>query len=211
MKSVLILIMFGLVFGCAKKGEVVNEYSAVQKPYVISEFNKQLKEYHKYYVDSNGRKIAIPPPPPSIPMGLIYGTNNFIIDKDSKIYYFQRNNEVDFRCVTGLENDTIPHFIGLQPKDLIEIPNNCIADFVKTNYKKEARNFTFISSELDTLKSKSYFDLIKAIENALVNRDSYFIGRTTQEEDTVLNYKKKNMFYYSREIKWDKSRIKFPE
>jgi hypothetical protein len=208
MKNVLLLLMVSLFFACNKKEEVAKEYNAVQKPFVISEFYKQLKEYDKYYTDSNGRKIAVPPPP-SIPMGLIYGTNNFIIDKDSKIYYFQRNNEIGFMCGTGLENDTIPHFISLQPKDLIEIPNNCIADFVKINYKKEARNFTFISSELDTLKSKSYFDLIKAIEMALENRDSYFIGRTTQEEDTVLYYKKKDVFYDSKDIKWDKTKIKF--
>jgi hypothetical protein len=208
MKNVLVLIMVCLLFACKKNGEVLNESIVIQKPYIISEFNKKLKDYEQYYTDSKGRKILVPPPP-SIPMGLIYGTNNFIIDKDSKIYYFQRNTEIGFRCGTGWENDTIPHFISLQPKDLIEIPNNCIADFVKINYKKEVRNFTFISSELDTLKSKSYFDLIKAIEIALENRDSYFIGRTTQEEDTVLYYKKKDVFYDSKDIKWDKTKIKF--
>lgn len=209
MKNVLVLIMIGLLFSCNKKEEIAKEDRVVQKPYVISEFNKFLKAKDKYITDSNGRKIPIPPPPP-IPGWLVYGTNTFIIDKDSKIYYFQRE-KIGFICGTGWENDTIPHFIDLQPKDLIEIPNNCIADFVKLNYKKEVRNFTFISSELDTLKSKSYYNLIKAIEITLENRDSYHIRRTTQEEDTVLSYKKKDAFYYSDSIKWDKTKIKFPE
>lgn len=209
MKNVLILIMVSLLFGCNKKEEAVNKDSEVQKPFVISEFYKQLKKYDKYYTDTKGRKIAVPPPPPLIPKGLIYGSNNFIIDKNFKIYYFQRNSGIGFRCGTGLENDTIPHFIDLQPKDLIEIPINCIDDFVKLNYKKEVRNFTFISSQLDTLNSKNYFKLIKAIEMSLGNGDSYFIERTTQEEDTVLYYKKKDMFYDSKEIKWDKTKIKF--
>lgn len=212
MKNVLLLILVSLFFSCAKKGEVVKEESMLDKPFVISEFYKKQKEYGKYYTDSNGRKIPLPPPPPPPQTGgVIYGTNNFIIDKDSKIYYFQRNGEIGFRCGTGSENDTIPHFIDLQPKDLIEIPNNCISDFVKLNYKKEVRNITFITSQIDTLKTKNYFDLVRVIEESLKDRDVYLIMRTTQEIDTVLNYKKKDLFYDSNDVKWDKSRIKFPE
>lgn len=199
MKNVLVLIMLGLLFGCNKKEEVTKKDIEVQKPFIISQEERKKLE----------KNDSIPPPPP-IPGWLVYGTNTFIIDKESKIYYFQRE-KIGFICGTGWENDTVPHFIDLQPKDLIEIPNNCVADFVKLNYKKEFRNFTFISSELDTLKTKNYFALVKAIETELNNRDSYYIRRTTQEEDTVLSYKKKDAFYYSDSIKWDKSRIKFPE
>lgn len=41
--------------------------------------------------------------------------------------------------------------------------------------------------------------------------DGYYIGRTTQEEDTVLKYKKNNKYYNFENIKWDKTKIKFPE
>jgi hypothetical protein len=93
---------------------------------------------------------------------------------------------------------------------LVEIPNNGIEDFVKLNFKKEDRNIAFISSQLDTLQTKNYFDLISAIKTSCQDGDTYFIRKTTQEEDTVLKYKKNNEFYYSDEIKWDKSKIKLP-
>lgn len=185
-----------LLLNCTKK-EV--KKIAKNNPYIISKEDKETLE------DLKKRKIPPPPPPGEI----FYGTNAFIIDKDSNLYYFQGNKSV-LACSTGSENDTIPYFVDLQPKDLIEIPNNFIADFVKLNYKKEIRNLTFISSQLDTLQSKNYFDLMKAIRISCQDMDTYFIGRTTQEEDTVLKYKKNNEYYDSNEIKWDKTKIKFP-
>jgi hypothetical protein len=197
MKKVIIgFVTCMLLLNCTKK-EVKN--ITKNNPYIISEENSKTLE--------NLKKRKIPPPPP-IPGWLTYGTNTFIIDKDSKIYYFQ-GNKIGFICGTGSENDTIPHFIDLQPKDLVEIPNNCIGDFVKANYKKEDRNLTFISSQLDTLQTKNYFNLINAIKTSCQDRDTYFIDKTTQEEDTVLKYKKNNNNYNSNSIKWDRSRIKF--
>jgi hypothetical protein len=185
-----------LLLNCAKK-----EKNRKLIPYIISKEQIQTSDELK--------KKKTPPPPP-IPGSLIYGTNTFIIDYDSKIYYFQRNPIFPF-CGNGFENDTIPHFINLHPKDLIEIPNNSISDFVKLNYKDDFRNLTFVSSKLDTLKSESFFNLITALESSLKDRDFYYIGRTTQEEDTVLKYKKDNKYYSSENIKWDKTRITFPE
>lgn len=149
----------------------------------------------------------IPPPPPV--GGTPYGTHNFIFDNDTTIYYFQRR-EFSPGCGTGMENDTTPHFIDLQPHNLIQIPNNSITDFIKLNYKGDYNNATFISSKSDTLKSKAYFDLINALQLSLKHRDFYHIRRTTQEEDTVLHYKKSKKYYYSNQIKWDTTRIKLP-
>lgn len=195
------LICF-LLLNCGK------EESAKQNlPYIISQ--KNIKPKNSKEVKGKSA-TPLPPPPPPIPGWLIYGTNTFIIDSDSKIYYFQ-GEKIGFICGNGSQNDTIPHFIDLQPKDLIEIPNNSISDFVKLNYKDDFRNLTFVSSKLDTLKSESFFNLITALESSLKDRDFYYIGRTTQEEDTVLKYKKNNSYYRSDDIKWDKTKIKFPE
>jgi hypothetical protein len=199
MKKVMVsFVICFLLSNCTKK-ETKNIVK--NNPYIISEENSKTLEDIK--------KNKIPPPPP-IPGWLTYGTNTFLIDKDSKIYYFQRD-KIGFICATGSENDTIPHLIDLQPKDLIEIPNNCIGDFVSLNLKKEDRNLTFVSSQLDTLKTKNYFDLINAIKTSCQDRDIYYIGKTTQEEDTVLQYKKKNNSYNSNFIEWDRSRIKLAE
>lgn len=185
--------MICLFFGCNKK-----EVSEVQKPYIISEENKEK-------IDKNNNKII--PLPPTIPGWLVYGTNTFIINSDSTAYYFQ-NKEIGMICGTPTA-DTIPYFINLQPKDLIEISNKNIYDFIKLNYKDDFRNVTFIASQSDTLNSKFFFDLQKALNFFMRNRDFYLVRRTTQEEDTVLKYKKSNKYYDSNSIKWNKSRIEF--
>jgi hypothetical protein len=185
-----------LFLNCSKKENTIgNTTYVISKKNIITNISNKPK-------DKN-----IPPPPP-IPGWLFYGTNTFIIDKDSKIYYFQRE-EIGRICGHKFD-DTIPHFINLQPKDLIEIPNNMISDFIKLNYKDDFRNITFIASTLDTLKSQNYFVLINAIEASLKQNDLYFIRRTTQEEDTVFKYKKNNDSYNSETIKWDEKRITFP-
>ncbi len=167
-------------------------------PYIIS------KESKEKITDTD----TIPPPPP-IPGWLFYGTNSFIIDTDSKIYYFQRD-EINHICGNWKKSDTIPNFIGLQPKDLIEIPTNNISDFIKANYKQKFKNITYICSKTDTLQSESFFVLEKALKSQEKYGDYYNIRRTTQEEDTVLKYKKNNEFYNSEDINWDKNRITFP-
>lgn len=110
-----VLICF-LLLNCTKKESLENI------PYVISQNNKEI---------IHGKDIV---PPPPIPGWLFYGTNSFIIDTDLKIYYSQRE-EIDHICGNWERSDTIPHFIDLQPKDLIEIPDNCVANFIKANYK----------------------------------------------------------------------------
>lgn len=183
-----------LFLNCTKKDEKIVEKN---KPYIISkENNRQI---------INGDTI----PPPPIPGFLVYGTNTFIIDSDSTIYYFKQG-DVGHICGNWDRSDTIPYFIDLQPKNLIQIPTDSISNFIKLNYKDHFRNMTFIASKSDTLKTKTYFDLVKALKSSLKERDNYFMRRTTQEEDTVLKYKKNNQHYNSKNIKWDDKRISFP-
>lgn len=182
---------------CSKKENTIQN-----TPYVIS------KKDIISNISNKPKNKNIPPPPP-IPGWLVYGTNTFIINSDSTAYYFQ-NKGIGFICGTP-NADTIPYFINLQPKDLIEISNKNLYEFIKLNYKDDFRNATFIASESDTLKSKIFFDLRKSLSHFIRDRDFCVIRRTTQEEDTVLKYKRSNGSYYSEDIKWDKTKIKFPE
>jgi hypothetical protein len=182
-----------LFLSCNKKKE---NAIVKNKPYIISQENNRRI--------INGDTISQPP----IPGFLVYGTNTFIIDSDSTIYYFKQG-DVGHICGNSEKGDTIPYFIDLQPKDLIQIPANSISNFIKLNYKDHFRNMTFIASKSDTLKTKVYFDLVKALKLSLKDRDIYFMRRTTQEEDTVLKYKKNNEPYNSKDIKWDLERITF--
>ncbi|GGE99341.1 hypothetical protein GCM10011518_05910 [Flavobacterium limi] len=76
------------------------------------------------------------------------------------------------------------------------------------NYKDNFRNATFIASQSDTLTSKIFFDLRKSLKYFIRDRDFCIVRRTAQEEDTVLKYKRNDESY---DIKWDKTKIKFPE
>ncbi|EJG00782.1 hypothetical protein [Flavobacterium sp. F52] len=166
MARILIGFMICFLFlNCSKK-----ENQEKDIPYIISQNNKEKVQ----------GKDTIPPPPP-IPGYLYYGTNTFIIDKNSNVYYSQRN-EIGHICGNWERNDTIPYFINLQPNDLIEIPANNISDLIKANYKDNFRNITFIASKLDTLNSKIYFDLVNALKSSLKEDDLYFIRRTTKKK-----------------------------
>jgi len=192
------LFLFTLLFsilGCAKKEAPKEEL----KPYIISEFKRKIDNLYKKPHNSE-----FPPEPPRM---FDYGSNNFIIDIQGNIYYYQTTFAIG--CGTGRENDTIPYFNNLKPEDIVQIPNNSIAEFVTLNLRKDARNFTHISSQLDTLNSKSSIELLKSVEKNSYRNDAFVIRQTTQEEDTVLHYKKENKYYSSEGIKWDKSRIKF--
>jgi hypothetical protein len=167
-------------------------------PYVISQENKAK-------IISNDT-ISSPPP---IPGWLFYGTDTFIINSDTTAYYM-KNKGIGFICGT-VTADTIPYFIDLNPRDLIEISNKNIFDFIKLNYSDDFRNATFITSNTDTIDSKIFFDLRKALNFYKRDRDFIAIRRTTQEEDTVIFYKRNNKNYYSGGIEWDKTKIKFPE
>lgn len=196
MKRTFIAFIIGLLFfNCTKKEAKIVEKNI---PYIISKENKGK---------ISGKDTIRPNPP--IPGWLVYGTNTFIINSDSTTYYFQ-NKGIGFICGTP-NADTIPYFANLQPRDLIEISNKNLYDFIKLNYKDDFRNATFIASESDTLKSKMFFDLRKSLSYFIRYRDFCVIRRTTQEEDTILKYNRSNKFYYSEDIKWDKKRIKFPE
>jgi hypothetical protein len=194
MKNVLVLIIVSLFFACNRKEDVAKEDSEVQKPYSISKYKM--------------------PPPPAY---LDYGNNIFIIDKNSEIYYYQRAS-FGYVCKGGGggvydDYNLIPEFIDLKPENIIQIPNDCISDFVKFNLKINVKNIVNVSSQGNSFRSKNAINLIAAIENSCYepDKDSYNIRSTTQEEDTVLKYKKLNKYYDSDSIKWDKTRIKFPE
>lgn len=167
-------------------------------PYIISQKNQQI---------ING-KDTVPTPPP-IPGWLVYGTDTFIIDSDTTIYYIRRHALP--RMICGNDNiDTIPNFIDLEPRDIIKLSNKNIFHFIKLNYSDDFRNATFIASQTDTINSQAFFDLQKSLKFFTRDRDFCIIRKTTQEEDTVLSYKKLNKYYNSDKIKWDENRIQFP-
>lgn len=190
------ILFFGflLLLNCTKKEKIKHEVYIISK--AESDYKKMLKE---------SKNQTTPPPPPRGPF--VYGSNNFIIDKDTNLFYFQQPSF--FICGTGAENDTVPRLMEFKKEDFIQIPRNSIKEFVLLNLKDGDRNFTHIASQIDTLYFHLYFDLVNAVSQSILRKDGdiFIIRRTTQEEDTIIEYKKSGKSYYYSEIKWDTTRI----
>lgn len=184
-----------LIVCCNKKyNKIISTEDKNIKQYIISHEEKELKKY----ADSMGNRGK------PLPFNSYYGESNLIIDRRNNLYFYQKN-AMAAGCGTGMENDTIPEFLNLQPKDLIKIPKESIELIISENVltKKENRQILIIASQDDTIKDQKILNFLYNLKVPI-----YEIRRTTQEEDTVLHYKTTNQFYYSDQIKWDKKKIK---
>lgn len=198
MKRVFIGFMICLLFlNCTKKKEKSIEKS---KPYIISYEDKELEKYYDS-IKTHTNRVAIPP------RKGFYGESQLIIDKKGNLYFYQ-TKYIQILCSYGSEKDTLPHFLDLQPKDIVKIPKKYLSDFLSENIltKEKRRQILIIGSQSDTIKNPYFLDFLK--RNII---QTYYIRRTTQEEDTVLKYKRNNNYYYSDDIKWDRTKIKFPK
>lgn len=146
MKKAVVLIMISLFFGCKKK-----EDNEVQKPYVISEANIKIQKYSDS-LKSSKSKIKL------LPLNGFYGEYNLIIDRNGDALYFQSKNVV-IMCGTEMENDTIPEYLDLQPKDLIKIPKDYIEKFIDENVmtKEKRRQILIMASQTDTIKEQKFY------------------------------------------------------
>jgi len=183
-----------LFLNCAKKEEKVVEKN---KPYVISYEDKKFKQYTDS-LKKNSYRVAF-----SSIKGF-YCQNQLLIDEDGNLFFYQIEY-IPKICGSTIETNNIPYLSNLHPIDLIKLPYSSVNDFLTLNILSKEKNEQrlIIASQNDTIKNTS----ILSFTNKL---DAYKVRRTTQEEDTVLKYKKNNTSYYSEDIKWDQNRIQLP-
>ena len=198
MKNILALLLCFTLLSCSKKSEQKISDNA-EKVYVISKEDQNFK--NKIDSINSVKQNGII----ALPQKGFYGENHLIIDKNNFVYYYQRKN-IPIFCSYGIEKDTLPHLLDLQPKDLIKIPKDCIEKIIEENVmtKEKGKQILIVASQKDSIKDREF---LKFLHHMKV--PSYIIRRTTQEEDTVLHYKKTNQYYKSNDINWDKKRIKF--
>lgn len=194
MKRIITGIIICMLFAnCIK-----NEGKKVPKrdSYIISYEDKKLKDQKDSIERVNNKKIFITKG--------FYAESQLLIDRNDNLFFYQNKYFRNF-CDFGQEYDTLPHFLDLHPKDIIKIPQNSLIDFLNENImsKEKNRQILIIASQNDTIKNSAFLDFL---ENNKI--PTYLIRRTTQEEDTVLFYKKNEKYYFSDEIKWDITKIK---
>lgn len=196
MKRIITGIIVCLLFANCNKKE--KRITPQRDSYIISFEDTKLQNYY----DSIDSKSKVKPPPP--PQKIFYTDNQLIIDKNGNLYFYQKEY-IQIICSYGHKNDTVPEFLGIKPKDLVKIPQKSLNDFLAENIQMKKRKILIIASQNDTIKNITFLDFL---ENNKI--PTYLIRRTTQEEDTVLYYKNNEKYYFSDEIKWDTTKIKFP-
>lgn len=197
-------LCFVLGFISCNKNEKITEY----RPYIISEERKNYEMQDELYKEGKIDKVVLM----NLPK-YFYGSENFILDDSSNVYYYQLERFFSASgCGTDTGKDSISYFLNLKPENLIKLPIESIDNFVKLNFRNGERNAVKIASQKDTLNSKAYFKLQESLDKYLdyrEDRDIYLIYPTTQEEDVVLLYKKRKKDYKSDSIKWDNKKIRF--
>ena len=155
---------------------------------------------------SNTSLDGLPLPPP---IRSYYLTFNFIIDQSGQAFYYQRRLHRSI-CWTGIDWDTPPPFIDLQPTDIVRIPYNNIEDFINLNVFAVDSSDRLVSIALikDTTKSDQLAKILIALENTS-NHARWLLRKATQEESVVLDHKQKQAYYDSEAIIWDSSKIGF--
>lgn len=194
MKKVFFLFIISLfTFSCKNEKEVLVARN-------IQEFYERIKN------DTNS--IDIPLPPEGVPY---YSNNNFIIDKNGKIFHYRLNRPKINTCQPNFNNDLRPKFIGIMPKDIHEIPEKEILNYIKRNITSEStRDGVSFASEKDTFQSPNITEGISFLEADKKTTWLFIIRTMTDEEKAVMKYKSAGMVYDPYKIKWDTTKIKLP-
>jgi hypothetical protein len=156
-------------------------------------------------IDSINRHANDPPPPPPAPFYMYY---HFIVDSTGKMYYYQLNKRGWF-CGTDYDFK-VPEYIGIRPNDIVEIPENSVQDFIKSNILNQDPAYQVICVGLlkDTVSSNGLAKLRDLVQTD-TSTARWFIRQATMEESVVLDFKKKQKRYYPEDIEWDSTRIRF--
>jgi len=145
-----------------------------------------------------------------------YSNMVIIFDSIDKVYLYQ-TEEVATSWDCDYLNDykpICPNYIGLRPEYLLTFNSNYFMSFVIDNNdifkidSNESSHYCFftitLASTKDTIKNEAYFefiDFIKSKRKAFYGF-TYVVRHTTEEENMVIQFKKRKLNYDPKKIIW---------
>jgi len=221
MKHYLTIIFAGLIiflFSTCRQKPHVKEY------YVVStgdstDFN------HKY--KNTASQEPHPYLPPDILESNYYYKTVIIFDSSDLVYLYQTDlitNENSIvknsgGCIVN-ENDNFhkfmkyPNYLALKSENILKFSNRNFIEFIKSNNDiflfdtiSKGLRILIIASKEDTIINSAFYDLMNLIvkKKRNINSVHYFIRLTTEEENKVIFYKRRNIKYKPDTIKWSKN------
>lgn len=191
MKKVLFLLTTLAIISCKKEtGEIIV---------------RDFQQMHEQVLGTSEAE-KVPLPPGGVPY---YAANNFIIDSDGNIFYYNFTKPEISSCLGSPDYEIRPEYIHLEPGQLTAVKEDEFISFLDKKTGKDNRTeFFTIASEKDTLESDIIVILAKKYES--YDRWPTIFRKTTQEEMQVLLHHKDGKKYIPENISWDSTRIILP-
>lgn len=143
-----------------------------------------------------------------------YSDKNFIIDETGKIFLYIYKKRHHWDCIVDPKPIPVPkpEFIGLNPEKIVEMPQSSLEEFIRLNTIPIdfGRNYVVIASARDTFTSPPLSRMLKEMYRRQ-NRTIHIIRRMTEEEKTVMRYKRSREIYSPQDIVWDTTKIILPK
>jgi hypothetical protein len=169
-----------------------------------------LPQYLKWYsnivfiMDSTDRVYIYQTERKHIEVRINIGNSN------SPDYITYDGNEINEDSV--IYDFNFPNYIGLKPEFLLAFASKDLLSFIKLNKdifqldtsNSEKMMLFYIASNQDTVKNEAFYDLTKYITKSRnqINTIHYFVRNTTEEENSVIKYKRKNTEFKPDTINW---------
>lgn len=216
--TILISALILLSISACKQKPQFKEY------YIVS--TGDSTDFNHKYTNSDLPKPPRPLSPEIIESSYYYKTV-IIFDSIDQVYLYQTNlitNENSIVKNSGgcivYENDDFhkfkkyPNYLDLRTDNILKFTNKNFLEFIKTNNDiflfdtiANCVRIVIIASNKDTITNSAFYDFMNLImkKQKTIKKVHYIIRLTTEEENQVIFYKRRNLKYNPETIKWSKN------
>jgi hypothetical protein len=218
----LLVPLIAISFSNCRHKKPAHEY------YIIS--SGDSTNFGKKYegTDESGQYLPPPPPPPQevieLEGGRYYFNTTIIFDSTDLVYLYQTDTyenkesiiKAPHACTINEDDDyhkliKYPCFIALITANMMKFSKGEFINFVVENEDllglndiSKSPKVLILASTRDTIINAAFYDFMNLIIHKKESGNHIYchIRRTTEEEDTAIVYKRKNMTYDPYSIHW---------